>query len=489
MLFNSHLFIFIFLPLAILCHDLVSKKPKLRQLTLLLSSLIFYFYWSAQHGLLLLFSLIINYFIGEWLLNKKKRHDSLRTPLTVGLIFNLGLLGLFKYTDFLFNNLGFLFHFNHEDLNWILPLGISFYTFQQISYLLDIQAGFIKERTFLTYMTYVSFFPQLIAGPIVRYTDVFKPLTQTWGSQNDWTKRCQGLFIFSIGLSKKLIIADSIAPYVDQIHTAVNHGHQPAFFEAWFVTLAYPLQLYFDFSGYSDMAYGLALMFGITITQNFNAPFKAKNMSDFWQRWHISLSQCFQRYLFNPLAMSLRHSTNIWLKQIFPFLFTMTLIGFWHGAGWTYIIWGCCHGIFLAIAYLWKMSHRKLPSPLSWSITFISILLVFIWFRASTVESALTFFKSLIGMNGIVFPSAFNLGESSWYTSSYYLLPALEGTSTALAISTISLVWGIAFFTPNSIDLGKKFNLSKKYFLLTVSLLFISCLKINEVSVFLYYQF
>lgn len=485
MLFNSHIFILGFLPIAILLHDLCRSHPALRRWVIFGLSMAFYVYWIPWHSVLLLVSLLINLAVGEWL-----ARDRARLPLVLGLVFNLGYLGVFKYADFILENLGVVTQVPLPQLGWVLPLGISFYTFQQMSYLLDIHSGLIKTRRASTFLAYIVFFPQLIAGPIVRYTDVHGHLEKSWGSEEQWLERCRGLFVFVVGLSKKLFIADSIAPYVDTWHAALAEGYQPALLEAWFIVLAYPFQLYFDFSGYSDMAWGLALMFGIRISWNFNSPFHAVNMSDFWQRWHISLSQCFQRYLFNPLAMALRHQPSVWVKQIFPFLITMTLIGFWHGAGWTFILWGFFHGVFLSVAYLnktrWK---RKLPRRLSWAITFLCVMLVFVWFRSDSVGAALELLSGCFGGNGLVLPRQLVGEASGWVQGSWYLFPALHDHRTWEPILACVPAWLLAWKGPNAMALADGFRLSARH-MAWVSLGLVLCLlKINEVSVFLYYQF
>lgn len=493
MLFNSHLFIFLFLPLVIVFHDLLCHKPGWRPAVLLLASLIFYAHWSLGHSVLLILSMLGNYGLGHFLLSLKQKQRPHRHLLVLALCFNFAPLTLFKYTDFVIENLNLAMGLEVSPLGWVLPLGISFYSFQQMSFHLDIYQGQIKQKDLLTFCCYVAFFPQLIAGPIVRYNDVAKGLQQSWGGEEHWSQRCRGFTVFVIGLGKKLWIADPMAPFVDQFHTQLAGGHEPALLEAWLMTLAYPFQLYFDFSGYSDMACGLALMFGLHIPQNFNSPFKAKNISDFWQRWHISLSICFQRYLFNPLAMSLRHHRSLWIKQVLPFMLTMTLIGLWHGSGWTYIIWGGLHGAFLSVAYLWKSSrlsrHFSLQPKCSWALTFLAVMLVFIWFRAENINAALSLYKGLCGIHGMILPALFDLGTEGWLRSSFYLWPCFHEYRTFEPLLAICPAWLIAAWAPNSQQWSQRFKMNKIHLFATSFLLFLCLIKINKVSVFLYYQF
>ena len=493
MLFNSHIFIFLFLPLVVLLHDLVSSRPRARQAVLLTASLAFYAYWSPWHLILLVASLLINYGLGELIHKASKSSTSAKTWMSLGVIFNLFYLGVFKYADFIAEQLSFILPWEVPQLGWILPLGISFYTFQQISFLIDTYQGQIKERDLLSYLTYVTFFPQLIAGPIVRYLDVRETLLSPWDGKNHLTERCSGLFLFSIGLAKKVLIADTMAPYVDTIYQAVGTGHSPAFLEAWLLILVYPFQLYFDFSGYSDMAVGLALIFGIHISWNFNAPFRSCSVSEYWQRWHMSLTLCFQRYLFNPMAMALRHRKTIWIRQTLPFVLTLTLIGVWHGSGWTFFLFGFWHGVALALTQVWKslpLSRRvRLPRLLCWALTFMTVILALVWFRAPDVPSALRVFSGVFGLEGLILHPAMGLASGEWIRHSYYLFPTLFEHSTWAPLLAVFPAWALALFTPTSQHLLERFKTSRLHIVATVTLLTLCILKINEVSVFLYYQF
>jgi alginate O-acetyltransferase complex protein AlgI len=490
-LFNSHAFLLLFLPLVLVLHDYFGRqRAGIRQGILLLASLAFYAYWSLPYLGLLLLSVAFNFGIAQRMLQAKGKS---RPWLWFGLCGNLATLGLFKYFDFAIENLNAVLGSNYGLHHWVLPLGISFYTFQQISFLMDIDQGRLKQFNGLTYACYVCFFPQLIAGPIVRYMDVEQDLQSRWDFSKNGLWRCQGIFLLGIGLCKKLFIADSIAPYVDTWHQALSAGHQPAMLEAWLMAVAYPFQLYFDFSGYSDMAVGLGMMFGVRIPFNFNAPFLARNISDFWKRWHISLSECFQRYFFTPLAMSLRHQRLKWARESLPFLLTMTMIGLWHGAGWNYVIWGFIHGVYLVLAYTWKSSKLRkrhpLPRLLSWAITFLAVVFVFVWFRSENIDSALRLIKGLFGGYGIVIPMGIlNTGEG-WLRSSYYLFPALFRYRTWDPILPCFVAAILIFCCPTSQKWCEKFKPNLVTLILTAIMLLFSILKINEVSVFLYYQF
>lgn len=491
MLFNSYIFLLIFLPVTLLVFFLFGKKKgsNFPLYTIIVGSLTFYAYWNPNYLPLLIGSILINYYIGEKVIEKKKG------ALLIGIVFNLALLSYFKYTNFLIDNLNYTFGFHLRGFDLILPLGISFFTFQQMSYLIDANAGQVKERNLKVYAAFVMFFPQLIAGPIVRYLDVSKQLMDLSKKRYQVEQLCQGIFIFVIGLSKKVLVADSLEPFATAIFNTAERGDSIAFLESWLGAFLYPFQIYFDFSGYSDMAYGLALMFNIKIAVNFLSPYRSKNISEFWQRWHISLSVCFQRYLFNPIAMSLRKRENIFLKQQFPFLVTMTLIGLWHGAGWTFVLWGAVHGIYLMINYQWKKSSGKINSRLydffSLILTFISVVFVFVLFRAESLQGAWTIYRGMLGMEGVVFPYALRswVGDMSWVQYSYYLFPSLEAFYTWQPLLYLFGAFYIVFMTKNSQEMLKKFRPNVRNLLFIAILTFFCFLEMNEVSVFLYYQF
>lgn len=431
-------------------------------------------------------SIAVNYAIG------KKVHPKQGKPwMLLGIILNLVLLGYFKYVGFFLENVSFVLgqSFSIEEI--LLPLGISFFTFQQISYLIDRYSGMSRDDGLLVYTTFVLFFPQLIAGPIVRYWDIAPQLIKVGEIGLKFENLNRGFYLFAIGLFKKVWVADAIAPYVDTGYHSIETGYAPTLIESWLLALAYPLQIYFDFSGYSDMAFGLALMFGLNIPVNFLSPYKATNMSDFWQRWHISLTQCFQRYLFNPIAMGLRHYKSVWIKIYLPYLLTMSLIGLWHGAGWNFVIWGALHGLFLAIGYHWKTKRLKgLPKPLAWVWNSFLLMFVFVFFRATDFSSASELIQGMFAFNGVVLPKAFEGWLSlSWVDYSYYLMPTFYEYRTYEPILPCLVAVIVAIGLPNAQELLKQYKPSLRNLGFSAGLTLLSLFAINEVTTFLYYQF
>ena len=357
--------------------------------------------------------MLFNYHLGKKLGGLK--HKGL---LTFGVAVNLGAIAYFKYAGFIVFNLNTLLQTQWSLGNIILPLAISFFTFQQIAYLVDSYRGITKEYSFIHYSLFVSFFPQLIAGPIVHHKDMLPQFSKQESYQFNADHMKIGLTIFAIGLFKKTVLADGIAIYATPVFNAADSGENIDFFTAWGGALAYTFQLYFDFSGYSDMAIGLARMFGIVLPLNFYSPYKAANISEFWRRWHMTLSQFLRDYVYISLGGNRKGKT----KRYTNLLITMLLGGLWHGAGWNFIIWGGLHGIYLVINHSWQAivvkSHRtffqgKLYSLGAWILTFVAVVIGWVFFRAVTLDGSLNMLSGMIGLNGIQIPNAIlaRLGE------------------------------------------------------------------------------
>jgi D-alanyl-lipoteichoic acid acyltransferase DltB (MBOAT superfamily) len=308
--------------------------------------------------------------------------------LIAGICFNIALLIFFKYSDFLIWNFNFTFDTKIPFLHMILPLAISFFTFQQIAYLVDTHKGYVKEQNFIKYATFVTFFPQLIAGPIVHHKEMMPQFYNTKNNQLRWKYFSLGLMVFSIGLFKKVVLADSFAIYAN---AGFDEAVKLTLIEAWVASLSYTFQLYFDFSGYADMAIGSALFFNIKLPINFNAPYRALNIQEFWRKWHITLSRFLRDYLYIPLGGNRVHSTRLYINLLIVFL----IGGIWHGAGWTFLFWGFLHGAATIIFLLWKRFDIGLPRPLSWFITFNFVNITWVFFRANSWEDAM---KVLSGM-------------------------------------------------------------------------------------------
>ena len=410
MLFNSFEFIFVFLPVTLLLYSLCVRSGRLEfgLAVLVFASLFFYGFWNPAYLLLILFSIFFNYFLGKWI--SSLAGSAARAAMIAGVVANLALLGYFKYANFFVDNINLVFGAGWQLEKIFLPLAISFFTFQQISYLVDVWEGKAREYNLLHYSLFVCFFPQLIAGPIVHHSEML-PQFMRRGVLPHWTKNIAiGLSIFSIGLFKKTVIADSLSAYVGPVYDQPNAAGQLDFFIAWGSTLAYTFQLYFDFSGYSDMAIGCARMFGIVLPLNFFSPYKSRSIVEFWRRWHITLSRFLRDYLYIALGGNrkgkYRRYANLFL--------TMLLGGLWHGAGWPFVVWGCLHGSYLMINHGWNkllavagldFSGSGFYAFACWLLTFFAVVISWVFFRAPTLEQAMDILHAMMGGNGVAIPA------------------------------------------------------------------------------------
>lgn len=415
MLFNSYIFIFLFLPITLTVFFYIGKIGRHRVAIswLLLASLFFYSWWNPAYLYLILFSIVFNYGLGVLLSNKKKIKIK-KVILIFGIASNLALLGYFKYANFFVDQLNLVLATSYNLEKILLPLAISFFTFQQIAYLVDAHKGETKEYDFLQYCLFVSFFPQLIAGPIVHHKEMMPQFFKDSLYKIKAEHIAIGMTIFTIGLFKKVVIADEVALYATPIFSASEQGISLSLFEAWFGALAYTLQLYFDFSGYSDMAIGIARMFGIRLPLNFHSPYKSKNIIEFWRHWHMTLSKFLRDYIYIPFGGSRLGK----VKRYRNLMLTMTLGGIWHGAGWTFILWGLLHGLYLTINHAWHALRKMWGHDLQSSgglfgvvtarlITFIAVVFGWVLFRAESFDSAQNIYMSMIGANGLTLPEFF----------------------------------------------------------------------------------
>lgn len=460
MLFNSYEFIFLFLPITLLLFFCLLKKQEFKLATffLVIASLVFYAQWNVYYLPLLVSSILFNYVMG-----KNIEKTKTRKLLILGIIVNLSLLGYFKYTGFLLESINVFFETDLSIPRIILPLGISFFTFTQTAYLIDAYRGETKKYSLLTYSLFVTIFPHLIAGPILYHKDMIPQFTKVKNFALSYKNLSVGLIIFVIGLFKKVVIADTLAPSVNLIFT---HANELNFVEAWIGALGYTLQLYFDFSGYSEMAVGLGMMLNFRLPINFNSPYKATSIIDFWRRWHITLSEFLKNYLYIPLGGN-RHGEFLKMRNLF---LTMFLGGLWHGAGWTFIIWGALHGMYLMINHQWKKLNIKLYRWFSWGITFLSVVIAWVFFKADTVHTALLFIKAMFKFEMV---DLTGLGYGIGKTEIGYLL--------------ISFFW--ALYLKNTQERISDFKPNINWLLITVVLLFVSLWKMNQKTEFLYFQF
>jgi alginate O-acetyltransferase complex protein AlgI len=397
MLFNSYIFLFAFLPLTLLVYWLIPASTW-RLGFLILASYVFYIYWDWRYLPILIVSTSADWIAGEVISRSKNRRLRL-AALLAAIAVNLGFLGYFKYTGFFLDNLNGLSAMlgtgrNLPVLRLVLPIGISFYTFNAMSYAIDLYKGTVtRAKNYVHYEAFVSMFPHLVAGPIVRYADMDQQLRRQEPRLTAGLA-ASGLYFFAMGMTKKLLFADLLAPYVNDLWRAHSVLGVPG---GWAAALGYALQLYFDFSGYSDMAVGLAFLLGFRFPQNFDSPYKSANISEFWRRWNMSLAFWFRDYVFIPLGGS-RKSLIATLRNLIIVWF---LVGLWHGAAWTFIIWGLLHGVYLVVHILARRYH--LTPSWTWAnrlITFLAVLVGWVFFRATSVREAVNVLSAMVGLHG-----------------------------------------------------------------------------------------
>jgi D-alanyl-lipoteichoic acid acyltransferase DltB (MBOAT superfamily) len=457
MLFNSYPFIFLFLPITFLVYFYLNKKRLVSgaKIFLIFSSLFFYSWWNIIYLPLIMLSMFFNFFIGKRL-NHEDRLDKKKIFLLIGVSFNILLLGYFKYSDFFIENINFVLDINITLLNLSLPLAISFFTFQQIAYLVDSYREETFRYNFLDYSLFVTFFPQLIAGPIVHHSKMMPQFEKNRNKFVNYQNIAMGIFIFSMGLFKKVVIADTFSLWAT---AGFDSGQSLNIFEAWVTSLSYTFQIYFDFSGYTDMAIGIGLLFNINLPINFNSPYKAKNIQDFWRRWHITLSRFLRDYIYIPLGGSRDRDYRTYINLMITFI----LGGIWHGAGWTFLFWGFLHGGGLVIHRLWQRLEIRLYGWFAWFVTFNFINITWIFFRANEFSDAQ---RILYGMFRFSIFSI-DIEQLLW----------------------LSIGFCLVLYFSNSSEKLQKFKLSYSSLFLTVVLFSISILFLNRVSEFLYFNF
>lgn len=408
MLFNSYTFLFAFLPLTLLGFWILASRGNARgaMLWLLAMSLVFYGWWNPVYLILLVGSVVVNYWIGSVLADASRAGMPNRFVLFAGISLNLGLIGWFKYLGFFAGIADAVAGTGFGPVAVALPLAISFFTFQQIAYLVDCHKGIAGETDIFKYALFVTFFPQLIAGPIVHHSEVMGQYERAFAKKLSSLNVACGLTLIAVGLFKKVVIADHLAVYASPVFADADAGVAVGFARAWSGTLAYTLQIYFDFSGYSDMAVGLARLFGVRLPINFFSPYRATSIIDFWRRWHMTLSRFLRDYLYVPLGGSRRGVPRRYVNL----MITMLLGGLWHGAGWTFVVWGGLHGIFLVINHGWRHVCGRLNwggngavfQLLAWALTFLAVALAWVFFRADTFTGALAMLSGMAGVNDLL---------------------------------------------------------------------------------------
>ena len=392
MVFSSTIFLCVYLPLVLLGYYICPKKG--RNLFLLIASLVFYAWGEPKYVFLMIFSILVNYIFGRLMDKHRENKKRLKLMLVLSVVIDLGLLSVFKYTDFIITNVNAIFGSSFDLLNIALPIGISFYTFQAMSYTIDVYRNDVRvQKNLIDFGMYITMFPQLIAGPIVRYADVQDQLADRSVTTADFS---EGIMRFVVGLGKKVLLANQMGAVWSDIYAL---GGDVSALMAWTGAIAYTFQIYFDFSGYSDMAIGLGRMFGFKFPENFRYPYQSVSITDFWRRWHITLSTWFKEYLYIPLGGNRRGLT----RQALNLLIVWSLTGFWHGAGWNFVLWGLYYFVILFIEKLFLLKALdKLPKFFRHVYALLLIIIGWVIFASDDVSVLLPFLGSMFGANGAI---------------------------------------------------------------------------------------
>ncbi len=465
MLFNSFAFVVYFLPIVLIVFYTLARWRKLKGAIafLLVSSLFFYGYWEPAYLPVLVGSIVVNYLLGQRIQRATPYGRQARWLMWIGIAIDLGLLGYYKYAGFFVANLNGLIGAQLPNPTIALPLAISFYSFTQIAYLIDAYRGEAHDYDPIVYGLFITFFPQLIAGPILRHDQLIPELEQKRIFVFSQRNLTIGVTIFILGLAKKVLIADTLSPWVaasfDQSATA-------SFYQAWFGALAYTLQLYFDFSGYSDMAVGLGRMFNVQIPINFNSPYQARSIADFWRRWHITLSDFLRDYLYIPLG----GNRNGELRRYINLVVTMLLGGLWHGAGWTFVAWGGLHGVYLVVRQLWARGRLWSPDWLGRGVTFVAVVMAWVLFRATEFGQAQDLLFAMIGGRG--FEVSLALPIAVWMR----------------ALGILGLLF-VVWFAPNTQAIAQQFQPTGRWAIVLGAIGALTFMAMSQPSEFLYFQF
>jgi alginate O-acetyltransferase complex protein AlgI len=501
MLFNSYEYLFLFLPLTLIVYFLLNRTRYIvvAKLWLILASLFFYSWWNIKYLPLMISSIVFNFVIGKYCADDKLKVNLWKVNLNnkffliCGIAGDLILLGYFKYADFFINNTNHILHVNIGLLNIIIPLGISFFTFTQIAYLVDAYNSDVKEYSFVNYSLFVTYFPHLLAGPIIHHREMMPQFDRLKNKIINHKNLSMGIFLFFIGFFKKIVVADTFAEWAKD---GFDVAKQLTLFHAWFTSLSYSMQIYFDFSGYTDMALGSSLMFNIKLPINFNTPYKSLNIQEFWRRWHITLSRFLRDYVYIPLGGNRTSEPKI----LFNLMSTFLIGGLWHGAGWTFVFWGFLHGAATVIHRMWRNFNINMPKFLALFLTFNFVNIAWIFFRAKSWDDAIKVLKGMFGFNGLGIPAeVFELKERIVELSSSEFqasgIHAYRAIVRILTTGNFATLWMILIFIVvaicfnNSNEMTEDFKPNWQNALFTICLVVFSTLCLGRVSDFIYFNF
>lgn len=482
MLFNSYEFVFLLLPATLLVwHGLNRLRLyAAAKVCLVVSSLIFYAYFNLSYLPIILGSILVNYALGRVLISDAGKTVR-RLFVWLGVLLNLGVLGYFKYFDFFLQNLNLLFRADFAMRGIVLPLGISFFTFQQLSYVIDCYKRTVPRYNFLDYALFVSFFPQLVAGPIVLHSEIVPQFADVSKKAFCPDSFCRGVTAFALGLAKKVLIADALGVVVNSGFDTLSSlsGAQ-----AWLTMLAYTMQIYFDFSGYCDMATGIGRMFNIELPMNFDSPYKAVDIVGFWKRWHITLTRFFTHYVYYPLGGNRKGKARTYLNIFIVFLVS----GVWHGAGYTFILWGVLHGIANILCRALKPYLEQVPKAVTWIVNFAFLNLTWVIFRAPTVADALTLYRRLFtGTFGL--QDALQKALEKNIVNNLLMNLGVPGHEFIYIVLLIALSTALALICRNTNERIERFRPTVVSAIAVIALLTVSVLSLSGVSTFLYFNF
>lgn len=511
MLFNSYVFIFAFLPITLFGYWACGHiRRELALVWLTVCSLFFYAWWDPSNLLILLTSMVCNFQLAK-VIGRQESPTARRFVLTIGIVANLAALCWYKYSFFIGQNIEAVFGKDFGFIEVALPLGISFFTFTQIAYLVDVYRRVAQEYNPVHYGLFVTYFPHLIAGPILHHKEMMPQFEQQPALRPHAGLIAAGLALFSIGLFKKVVIADNLGAFANPAFLAAEQGYQFTFVEAWTAAICFSLQLYFDFSGYADMACGLANMIGIRLPANFNSPYKATSIIDFWRRWHMTLSRFLRDYIYIPMG----GNRNGKIRRYINLFLTMLIGGIWHGAGWTFVFWGVLHGTYLAINHAWRefniryaMFNNKsiLYRIFAISLTHIAVIVAWVFFRAESFDGAWQIIDGLLMQNGFVMPVKYLDDGVSWAFAlqsagvTFRDMAFYDGNSFILKLL---LLWLFVVMAPNALqlmaservtltDVGSskiRFDYNALWLCIVVLLMFASFVNLTQITEFLYFNF
>ena len=471
MLFNSYEYLIYFLPITAIGYFFFGRRVRWAVCWLVLASLVFYGWWNPYHLPLVVASIVFNF----WVASMLQRSANTRWWLIAGVAGDLALLGVFKYADFFLRVIAELGAMPLIQWNLALPLGISFFTFTQIAYLVDVSRRKAREPIPDNYALFVTFFPHLLSGPIIHHSEMMPQFASATNKQVAWENVGRGVFLLAIGLSKKVFLADPLVPLVAAgfDHAATVDGVQ-----AWISAFAYTLQIYFDFSGYTDMALGAALIFNIRLPINFDSPYRSLDLREFWHRWHITLSRFLREYLYIPLGGNRVPEAHVLANLVVTFL----LGGLWHGAAWTFVCWGALHGLGLCCLRVWRRAGFRLPKLAAWAVTFLFLVVTWVFFRASSIPDAWHMLREMSGV------STFSAGVTGALGSAQRIVALLTMTHPG-AMSSLVVGVAIVFQRRNSNALVRGMSASWVFAAWTAAALVISVLQLSNVAPFLYFNF